>query len=197
MQAVRIRRAILHLMHKVAEGGPFVSLTVPISPRLRRFLTFGMGGRRQPVAAADPHQGAPDFLHTNACGDFTLLAREHWFDLRGYAELDLFSMNLDSLFCFAAHYGGAREEVLPDPMRIYHIEHGSGSGWTPEGQTKLFERIASKGLSFLANEEVLAMAAEMRRLGSPMIFNHEHWGLSAFPLKETVVRGRGPSQIFR
>jgi hypothetical protein len=132
---------------------------------------------------------APDFLHTNACGDFTLIAREHWFDLRGYPEMDLYSMNLDSLFCFAAHYGGAREEMLPDPMRIYHIEHGSGSGWTPEGQTKLFERIAAKGLSFIANEEVLAMAAQMRRWGVPMIFNREDWGLAAFRLKETVVRG--------
>ena len=77
--------------------------------------------------------------------------------------------------------------MLSDPMRIYHIEHGSGSGWTPEGQAKLFERIAAKGLSFLGNEEVLAMAAEMRRLKAPMIFNHEAWGLSAFTLKETVV----------
>ena len=33
-------------------------------------------------------------------------------------------------------------------------------------------------------------AAEMRRLGAPMIFNHEDWGLSAFALKETVVRGK-------
>ena len=24
----------------------------------------------------------PDFLHTNACGDFTMLARENWFALR-------------------------------------------------------------------------------------------------------------------
>jgi hypothetical protein len=131
-----------------------------------------------------------DFLHTNGCGDFTMLAREHWFDLRGYAEMDLFSMNLDSLFCFAAHYGGAREEVLSDPMRIYHIEHGSGSGWTPEGQAKLFERIAAKGLSFVDNAEVLAMAAHMRRLGAPMIFNHEDWGMAAFELKETRAVGR-------
>jgi hypothetical protein len=54
----------------------------------------------------------------------------------------------------------------------------------------LFERIAAKGLSFLGNEEVLAMAAEMRRLGAPMIFNHEDWGLPAFTLKETLVRGK-------
>jgi hypothetical protein len=129
---------------------------------------------------------APDFLHTNACGDFTLIAREHWFDLRGYAEMDLYSMNLDSLFCFAAHYAGAREEILTEPMRIYHIEHGSG--WTPEGQTKLFEQLTAKGISFMANEEVLAMAAQMRRWGAPIIFNRDDWGLAGFTLKETVAR---------
>ena len=134
-------------------------------------------------AAAD----APVFLHTNACGDFTLMARENWFDLRAYPEFDLFSMNLDSVFCSTAHYGGVREEVLADPMRIYHIEHGTGSGWTPEGQAKLFERIAAKGLEFLDNEEVLVWAAQMNRLRSPMIFNHEDWGLAGLPLKETVL----------
>ena len=128
----------------------------------------------------------PDFLHTNGCGDFTLIAREHWFDLRGYPEFDVFSMNIDSVFCFAAHYGGAREEVLADPMRIYHIEHGSGSGWTPEGQQKLFERIAAKGIPIIDNEEVLEWGAQMRRLDSPMIFNHEDWGLAGFNLDETT-----------
>ena len=189
MRAASMRNAFVHLMRKLSEGGPLVRLTVPVSPGVRRMLRFWTGEGGGPSArVADANVDAPEFLHTNGCGDFTLLAREHWFDLRGYAEMDLFSMNLDSLFCFAAHYGGAREEVLSDPMRIYHIEHGSGSGWTPEGQTKLFERIADKGLSFLPNEEVLAMAAQMRRLGAPMIFNHEDWGLSAFTLKETVVR---------
>ncbi len=147
-------------------------------------------GPQLPFVQPEPELSTCDFLHTNGCGDFTMLAREHWFDLRGYAEMDLFSMNLDSLFCFAAHYGGAREEVLSDPMRIYHIEHGSGSGWTPEGQAKLFERIAAKGLSFVDNAEVLAMAAHMRRLGAPMIFNHEDWGMAAFELKETRAVGR-------
>jgi hypothetical protein len=134
-----------------------------------------------------PGANEPGFVHTNTCGDFTLMAREHWFDLRGYPEFDLFSMNLDSVLCVAAHNGGAREEMLTEPMRIYHIEHGSGSGWTPEGQAKLFERIAAKGLSFVDNEEVLGWAAQMNRLNSPMIFNHENWGMLEFELKETVL----------
>ncbi len=147
---------------------------------------YGCDWKEAPAAHAN-------FIHTNACGDFTLLAREHWFDLRGYPEFDQFSMNLDSIFCIAAHHGGAPEQVLAEPMRIYHIEHATGSGWTPEGQAKLFDRIRARGLSFVDNEEVLVWASQMNRLNSPMIFNHENWGLADFELKETVVSG-GPDQ---
>ena len=140
------------------------------------FRAYGVDwGGAQEAAAAVQDQPSPAFLHTNGCGDFTLLSRERWFDLRGYPEIDVFSMNLDSMFCFAAHYGGAREAILADPMRIYHIEHGTGSGWTPEGQVKLFERIAAKGIPCVENDEVLAWAKQMRRLKSPLIFNHEDW----------------------
>ena len=129
-----------------------------------------------------------DCLHTNASGDFQLTSREHWLSLRGYPEFDMYSMNIDSLFCFAAQYGGALEEFLADPMRIYHIEHGSGSGWTPDGQQKLYARLAAKGIPVLDNEEVLRWGAQMRRLNSPMIFNHEGWGLGELALKETSPR---------
>jgi hypothetical protein len=127
-------------------------------------------------------------LHTNACGDFTLLAREHWFDLRGYPEFDLFSMNLDSVFCYAAHHGGAQEVILEDPIRIYHIEHATGSGFTPEGQEKLFRRVAAKGLSWLDYHDVVGWAVQMRRLQSPMIFNLQDWGLAKFDLAERTLR---------
>ena len=211
-RASKLGHALTHIIRRLAGGGPLVRLTVPVSPRLHRLLNFyldsgGLAGMlRRPSASfrayraalnhprphspglLDPVPNAPDFLHTNACGDFTLLAREHWFDLRGYAEMDLYSMNLDSLFCFAAHYGGAREEMLPEPMRIYHIEHGSG--WTPEGQARLFERLTATGISFIGNDQVMAMAAQMHRWASPMIFNREDWGLAAFTLKETPARAR-------
>lgn len=195
-----------YVIRKLAEGGPLVPLTVPVSPRLQRVLKtyvdhggftemlFNSKSRRKAAsssssaspASAGPSVPCADFLHTNACGDFTLLARERWFDLRGYPEFDIFSMNIDSLFCFAAHYGGAREEVLADPMRIYHIEHGSGSGWTPEGQQKLWERLAAKRIPVLDNQDVLQWGAQMRRLNSPMIFNHEAWGLADVDFDEAA-----------
>ena len=127
------------------------------------------------------------FLHTNTCGDFTLMAREHWFDLRGYPEFDLYSFNIDSVLCYSAHHAGFREEMLHDPMRCYHIEHGLGSGWTPEGQAKLFERLRAKGVSWVDYPEVVLWIDQMRRFGSPMIFNLENWGLADFELPERAV----------
>ena len=127
------------------------------------------------------------YLHVNACGDFTLMAREHWFEMRGYPEFDLFSFNIDQVFCYTAHHAGFREEMLRDPMRCYHIEHGLGSGWTPEGQAKLFERIRARGLSWVEYPEVVAWVDQMRRFNSTMIFNLENWGLADFDLPETVV----------
>lgn len=126
-------------------------------------------------------------LHTNGCGDFTLMAREHWFDLRGYPEFDAFSMNIDSTLCWAAHHGGAREEILRDPIRIYHIEHATGSGWTPEGEQKLYQRILAKGLPWIDYYgEVVPWARAMNRLGLPMIFNLSHWGLEQETLPEVI-----------
>ena len=198
--------SLQYVIAKLANGGPLVSLTVPVSPRLRRILKYyvdrggftGMLRRRHVAAApsAPPAQTAPtdvrplsaDFLHTNASGDFQMMARQRWFDLRGYAEFDSYSMNLDSLCSFAAHYGGAPEEFLADPMRIYHIEHGSGSGWTPSGEQKLYSRLAAKRIPVLDNEEVLLWGSQMRRLNSPMIFNSEDWGLGRLALKETSPR---------
>jgi FkbM family methyltransferase len=203
-------RNLQYVIGKLAHDGPLVSFTIPVSPRLQRILRnyvdrggfIGMlRGRKRPptVETGTPASKAeatafgaalfrcPDFLHTNGCGDFTLLARERWMDLRGYPELDVFSMNIDSAFCFAAHYGGTREEVLADPMRIYHIEHGSGSGWTPEGQKSLFDRIAAKGIPILDNEDVLQWGAQMRRLNSPIIFNREDWGLASLEFNETLA----------
>jgi hypothetical protein len=129
----------------------------------------------------------PVRLHTNACGDFTLLSDKQWFALRGYPELEIFSMHLDSMFCYMAHHSGVREKVLRDPMRIYHIEHGVGSGFTPEGAQALYSRIDSSGIPRLEDKEIIDMAVKMRRQGRPIMFNSENWGLANEVLPETLV----------
>ncbi len=163
------------------------------APQIAKWSFRGTGTRDQynspPARTSTPGSDpvSPAHLHTNACGDFTLMARDHWFDVRGYPEFDMYSFNIDSVLCYAAHYGGAREETLTEPMRIYHIEHGLGSGWTPEGQAKLFERLRAKGVAWFDYHELVACAVQMRKLNSPMIFNRENWGLAGVELPETLL----------
>jgi hypothetical protein len=123
-------------------------------------------------------------VHTNACGDFTLLSKEDWMDLRGYPEFNLYSLHIDSMLCYAAQAAGLREKDLTDPVRMYHIEHSAGSGWTPEGEKALFERLQATGVPWLKYSEVVCMADEMNRLKAPMIFNRRDWGLANVELKE-------------
>jgi len=128
--------------------------------------------------------GKPEYLHINGCGDFTLMAREHWFNVRGYPELDIYSMHLDSLLCYAAHHAGAREEMLREPMRIYHIEHGKG--WTPEKHAELFASLERRGIPSVSMEDLVWLIARMRHLHAPVLFNGaEDWGLAGYDLPET------------
>jgi hypothetical protein len=140
--------------------------------------------RRRKTSGAEPVA-----LHTYACGDFTLMAREHWMDVRGYAELDMYSMHLDSLLCWAAHYAGVREEVLEDPLRTYHIDHSVGSGWTPEGGAQLFARLENKGVPSLEYSKLLEWVTDMRELGVTMVLNHDGWGHASETLTETEYSG--------
>ena len=124
----------------------------------------------------------PHNLHVNGCGDFQLMAREHWEELRGYPEFETFSMNIDGLFSYIADAAGIREEVLPMP--IYHLEHEVGSGWSPEGEAMLRKRIAERGITWVDASTVYVWAAYMRWLGRPMIFNGSNWGLADASLPE-------------
>ena len=153
-----------------------------------RLLEWLQGIRAVPIVTRLP-------LHLNGCGDFTLLNRDHWMALRGYAELEMYSMHIDSLFCTAAAVTGVREVILRDPMRIYHIEHGTGSGFKPENAAALDARLAGAGIPQLSHAEFNRMAIEMRREGRPRQFNDERWGLRDESLPEcapTSVSTAGP-----
>jgi hypothetical protein len=171
-------------------AGSWAALT-PVSRPPEVNWTAAMQRWRAQIA----EMGKQEYIHMNACGDFTLMAREHWFDLRAYPEFDLFSMHLDSFLCWAAHFSGAREKLLREPMRIYHIEHGAGSGWTPEGENRLFERIARKGIQSISHEELVEAIGEMRRMHGPVIFNRDNWGLADESLRE--IHPNGTSEAAR
>jgi hypothetical protein len=85
--------------------------------------------------------GLPE-LFTNGAGDFTLMSREMYFRLHGIPEeREYHSMHFDSVFCFMAHAAGAQEIELQDPLRIYHVDHGTPS-WRPSASW--LERAAAR-----------------------------------------------------
>jgi hypothetical protein len=137
----------------------------------------------------------PESLHLNGCGDFQLMAREHWSELRGYPEFQTFSMNIDALFSSVACSAGIRERVLDSPCHIYHLEHEVGSGWTPEGEALLRRRIAERGITWLDARDVYLWSAYMHWLDRPMIFNTSDWGFAANQLTDTVAASRAPDRV--
>ena len=158
----------------------------PRRARRRRFQTIF-----QAFVAIKKHLEIPR-LHTNACGDFTLMSRDDWFALHGYPEWEIFSWHIDSVLLHQAYGNGLRIVELADPMRIYHIEHGIGSGWTPEGEDKLFDRLEKAAIRYLTDDDFLQIAKTMRR-GSkakrPTLFNGENWGFADEDLPEVAICG--------
>jgi hypothetical protein len=126
-------------------------------------------------------------LHTNAAGDFTLLSRENWFALRGYAEFPIWPMHVDYLLCYSAHHAGIHESILDEPMRIYHVEHSAGAGWTPEGEQERATRVRRSGVPEMTHKYVARFVDVMRRYDAPVLFNDAHWGLGDRELAEQSV----------
>lgn len=63
-------------------------------------------------------------LHTNACGDFTLMSARNWRTLRGHPrDATVLTLDIDSLVMHAAAALGVRECRWPDDCRIYKPSH--------------------------------------------------------------------------
>jgi hypothetical protein len=122
-------------------------------------------------------------LHTNACGDFTLLSAAFWERVRGYPEFPLRAMKLDGLLCYAAHYAGARELVLEDPMRIYHRDHPARSDGA---LLALSERETGNPGLQVSYAQYEAWLKQMRLFHKPIIFNNKDWGLADITLPTTL-----------
>jgi len=131
------------------------------------------------------HMRNAAYLHTNGCGDFTLLSRDDWFSLRGYPEFPIWPTHIDSLLCYAAHHAGIQEVVLREPMRMFHIQHQTT--WTPAAEKDRNAKAASMGITALRNDDVVKWIDRMRRFNAPAIFTQANWGLIDIELPESTV----------
>ena len=123
-------------------------------------------------------------VHTNGCGDFTLMSRARWFELRGYPELPLWSMHIDSLLCYMAVACKCQEYTLRSPAKIYHMEHhNSWVVMTPDERLKTFTKKPWIDIGLLSE-----LWENMYRTNRPIRFNTEDWGLADWPLNEIILQ---------
>ncbi len=129
-------------------------------------------------------------VHTNACGDFTLLSSKDWNALQGYPEIHGFSWHLDSLLIYQACLQGIGEKELTFENSIYHIEHDQGSGYTPENPDLVFERIKIKNIPYLDDQGLLKMVSLMkkkRKKNESFAYNDNNWGLADYEFQESLL----------
>ena len=129
------------------------------------------------------HGGPLPDLFTWGCGDFTLTARKVWEEMHGYPEWTMYSFHLDSLALVMAYRAGVEMVTLRPPKVAYHLEHGAGSGWTPEGARRLFGRLDAAGVPYLSGNDYDRVAREI--LGQGPGFHPltgSGWGLAAADL---------------
>ncbi len=127
-------------------------------------------------------------LHTNACGDFTLLTAGDWRILRGYPEWPVHSWYLDSILLHQARAAGLRFVEAAPPAVAYHMDHSVGSGWSPSDHGNFLAGLARGSMPYISAAEFhrLAMKLARCRAGAPPTFNDENWGLIDDEITEVV-----------
>jgi hypothetical protein len=126
-------------------------------------------------------------LHTSGCGDFTLASRETWFAMEGYPEWPIFSWHLDGVVLYQAYAGGVEMVNLEPPLVAYHLEHGEGSGWTPESR-RLWDRLDAAGIPYLSTPAYRSLARKIVRGRGFHPVNGPDWGLAPLELADTHPR---------
>jgi hypothetical protein len=127
-------------------------------------------------------------LHTNACGDFTLLSRENWFRLSGYPEWVMYSWHIDSIFLLQADASRIATHKFSTNACTYHIEHDGG--WTPEREAALFRNLQAPGVRYVSFEDLCNLSTELdqvRKRGEIKNFNGRNWGLADLDLPEVTA----------
>lgn len=111
-------------------------------------------------------------LHTNACGDFTLMSAAYWRYLRGHPRDPYgLSLDVDSLVMHAAAALGVREQRWPDDCRVYKPTHGNLNSARIQQHWRSWQKRLDKMLSEKVSEE------------------SAHWARVTFDYPRRKVRG--------
>jgi hypothetical protein len=108
--------------------------------------------------------------------------------MRAYPEWPIRPIHVGSVFCYAAYHAGIREVILPEPMRLYHIDHAQAR--TSDGEAERSATAKSPGAGTIHYRQLVKWVNLMRRWDAPMIFTPIDWGLAKVELPETSVEAR-------
>jgi hypothetical protein len=189
--AVQARLLLTTPARPIHRVGKLLSRLVRIASGLAGYVMGLLG----PRSAASARYHRLRWLHTNACGDFTLLTRDDWARLRGYPEWPIYSWHLDSAFMYAASVHDVAEVALGAKYRIYHLDHSSGSGWSPGGAPLLFARLDAKGIAYLSDQDLERWRRQVAAEPPSAIVNDPTWGLGDQLLPERQVLPRLPKSL--
>jgi hypothetical protein len=115
-----------------------------------------------------------------ACGDFTLMSRDAWLDIRGYVELDLYSIHVDTLGLIAAASLGYRQHIFPREACTYHIDHEAGwLAMTPLDKIKFLEERPGVDYGLVMEAGLFALQQKQR-----LPFNSSNWGFADMEFEE-------------
>lgn len=118
-----------------------------------------------------------DFM---ACGDFTLMSKQDWQDIEGYAELDMYSIHIDSMALWSAAALGKKQEILPGEMCVYHVYHDDG--WESDDVVKTIRFLENKPcLDYSVVYKAGMQAIEKKQF---IKLNKPHWGFADHQLEE-------------
>lgn len=114
------------------------------------------------------------FYHCNASGDFMLLSKEHWFELKGYKEDSKIALHTDALFVVQAATHGLKEHVFYQP--IYHKKHDRRFDATLENEEQRSHYLKTQFDS-----------QRMIKNRKSIIYNSDDWGLINFELEDKIL----------
>lgn len=125
-------------------------------------------------------------LDTDACGDFTMMSKQGWEKVKGYYELDAYSIHIDSLALICAMACGMQQKILDDEMVTYHISHESG--WElADPIKKLYNDLERPMVDW---SSVRSLAQKMLQDKKLTQVNDEDWGYATHKFKEYILEAR-------
>ena len=119
-------------------------------------------------------------LDCDACGDFTMMSKYDWLKIKGYVELEMYSLHIDSMALFAAVASGMKQIVFKPEACTYHISHGGG--WNimdPEDKLRFYSKFPC--LEWWA---VYDAGRSIMKENSNYKINKNNWGLLEEHLEE-------------